>query len=286
MSYNNWKLMDKVDIVVSENKNGYNAFVVEHGDKNALETAKKWATGYYGQKNGYTIHTFDNEGFKVSIDTSAGYSSQSGRLSFWGVIVEKDGIQFKTSINSDILVELIKETTIVNGKIEEELIFARRSGVQGLLHKGMSLYQEALSDMSRKSDMKSAKKTSKWEAGGVYETLTQTDVCLGGFWDLMEEYEVPYTSQTYYGYKRMETRKAEKPKKVLLWTHDIEVPDSFGEFIKKCSERNYVYVSAGKPPARAKTRQLEMKETDLELIDIYLSKLHGGDAGRYVRELE
>ena len=90
--YNGWKLMDKVDVAVrarDTNYRGFNGYVVEHGDKSALEKAKYWARerNWNREKNAYddpiepNVHTFDNEGFTATIMASAGGSYQGGRCS-------------------------------------------------------------------------------------------------------------------------------------------------------------------------------------------------------------
>lgn len=286
MSYNYWKLMDKVDVAVRTGEKsfrGFTGYVVEHGDKKGLERATDWARTQTWDRekrehvatNEPEIHTFKNEGFKVTIDSSAGSSSQSGKLSFWGVYVEKDGIKFKTQVASDILVELIKNVTIINGEIQEELMFARRAGTQGFLHKGMELYKEALEDDKHKKEMKSAKKTSKWQIGGVYQTITITDICIGDVWDTMEEVSTGENRWPYRNEKKLVLR--DRPVKVKAWIHisrydgNDKIPETLEEALKNELDSSYPHCYAGKAPARAKTKQLKFKASDLKLVDKMLA---------------
>lgn len=311
MAYNSWKLMDKVTVAVKRAPGwrGFSGYIVEAGDESALEKAKEWARErvWDSDKREYvetiepSIHTFDNEGFTATILQSAGGSSQGGRLSFWSAKVEKDGVEFVIGVNDEILAGLIKSSTIVNGVVKEKVMFARKSGQPGLIHEGMQMYKDATADMAHKDAMKKAKKTSKWEKGGVYSSITQTSICLGEVWDRYEEYVVKEETTTWYGsrFVRTKLRKRKTPVKVLAWTHmwgrsKEELPTTFEELLKSETKRpDYVYFAAGKPPARAKTGQLELKDSDDVLLDYLLSlKLDSINyedekiKGRYVRELK
>ena len=307
MAYNYWKMMDKVVVAVKTAPDNsyygrtFNGFVSDAKDSDAIEKAKTWATEreYDREKREYTtlhepnVHTFDNGGFTVKILKSAGGSSQGGRLSFLACEVEKDGVKFVIGVNDALLVDLIRNSTIIKGVIQEKVMFVRKGGQPGFIHEGMDAYAEANADMKKKAELKAAKKTSKWELGGVYSTLTQTDICLGEVWDTMEEVEVK-DDRRWYG-KRTELRKREKPVKSLVWVHlwrdENDGPLDFTAILKEKIESNYRWVSGGKPPARAKAEQLEVKDSDLKLIDQILEKTEYGDygkrvKGRYVRELK
>lgn len=270
-------------------------------DPEFTKAGKTWATEreYDREKREYTtlhepnVHTFDNGGFTVKILKSAGGSSQGGRLSFLACEVEKDGVKFVIGVNDALLVDLIRNSTIIKGVIQEKVMFVRKGGQPGFIHEGMDAYAEANADMKKKADLKAAKKTSKWELGGVYSTLTQTDICLGEVWDTMEEVEVK-DDRRWYG-KRTELRKREKPVKSLVWVHlwrdENDGPLDFTAILKEKIESNYRWVSGGKPPARAKAEQLEVEDSDLKLIDTILEKTEYGDygnrvKGRYVREIK
>jgi hypothetical protein len=263
-----------------------------------LETAKDWARitrvrsreeGIYKQPIEPGVYTFENKGFKATILDSAGGSSQGGRLSFWRCLVEKDGVEFIVGVNDGILADLIRHSDIVNGTVQQKVMFARQSGQPGFIHKDMEAYAEATADMAHKEAMKKAKKTKKWEAGGVYQTITQTDVCFCEVWDTMEEYTEEVQNNSWYG-RRIDTklRKAEKPKKVYAWTylsnyrHEDGIPETFNEFLKEeLGDGSRVWFSAGTPPARAKTKQLEVTEEDLKLIDKILALREDSLENRY-----
>lgn len=312
MAYNGWKLIDKINIAVKQSSRPgeFTGYIVDANDKEALKKAKSWATvrEYDFEKRQYKgtlepgVYEFENKGFVASILDSAGGSSQGGRLSFWQCQIEKDDLKFVIGVNDAILADLIKNSDISNGVIKQEVMFARQAGKPGLIHEGMQAYKDAVADMQQKADLKSAKKTNKWEVGGVYSTLTQTDICLGEVWDTMEQYEVNESSYNYWGGKRTVTklRKSSKPTKTIAWMHfynwnnDKILQSSLTEFLEEqLKDREYIYVSTGKPPARSKSVQYEVKDSDLKLIDkaLSLNKEYGryGDPdikGRYVRELK
>lgn len=296
MSYNNWKLMDKIDVAVrtGTGKYDFTGYIVEHGDEKALESAKDWAREreYDREKREYTkiyepeVHTFENKGFIAKILDSAGGSSQGGRLSFWRCEIEKDGVKFTIGVNDAVLADLIRSSDLSNGLVEQKVMFARKSGQPGLIHEGMQSYQDAVADMGHKAAMKSAKKTSKWEIGGIYQTITQTDICIGEVWDTMEEYEEANNGYRWASYRRISLRKTENPKKVMAWLklyRSNELPETLEAALKGEIKSGYVFFYAGKPPARAKTGQLEVKDTDKKLIDkLLLSR----DESRYTRKLK
>lgn len=311
MGYKYWKMMDEVGVAVCSQKpetwrgkEQFDGFIFEAKDANARKTAEDWARRYDDRWNNDketivyepNVHIFSNEGFTVTILDSAGGSSQGGRLSFWKCRVEKDGVEFIVGVNDAILADLIRNSDIEKGTVKQKLMFARRGGQPGFIHENMEAYGEAVADMKKKADLKSAKKTAKWELGGVYSTLTQTDICLGEVWDLYEEVE---DKEGWGYYHRTKLQKREKPVKVLAWKHfynfsgDKELPTTLEEVLKEeLKDKQYIYFSAGKPPARAKASQLELKETDNALLDKMFSlkedQVSYGEPkikGRYVRQI-
>lgn len=297
MAYNYWKMMDKVGVAVRSYKpekwrgrEQFDGYIFEPSDKSSREKAIGWATQYDNRWDNDketivyepNVHEFENEGFTITILDSAGGSSQGGRLSFWKCRVEKDGVEFVVGVNDAILADLIRNSDIEQGKVKQKLMFARRGGQPGFIHEGMEAYEEAVADMKKKADMKSMKKTSKWELGGVYSSVTMTDVCLGQIWDTEEE--VP--DSDYRGwYPRTKMVKREKPVQVTAWLHvnasDEPLPETFKELIEKELKDTYIYFTAGKPPARAKTRQLTLDEDAEELRKKFFGKVARIYAERY-----
>lgn len=283
MAYNYWKMMDKVGVAVTSQepetwrgKEQFDGYIFDANDEKSKDSAVEWARRYDDRwdKDKETIihepnvHIFDNEGFTVTILDSAGGSSQGGRLSFWKCKVEKDGVEFIVGVNDAILADLIRNSDMEKGRVKQEVMFARRGGQPGFIHEGMEAYAEATADMKRKADMKAAKKTSKWEQGGVYSSITMAHVCLGEVWDHYEELTENDNSWPY----RRSTKlvKRDTPVKVRAWIRYDE-EKTFEQMLDK-EERRYTWIETGKPPARAKTDQLEVTEKALKFIDLLLAE--------------
>ena len=184
--YLGWSLMKSIKIVYSiddtievNNKKIPKAYVVDSSNKKSLQTAIEWASWGRGKKP--TIIETANSDFNFSIGESAGGSFQGGKLSFWMCIVSKEGIpEFAVGINSDLLVNILLQSTFTNGKCSEKVCFTRKNGQTGVLHSKMTEYQEAIADEKLKSSTNKGK-TSKWKIGYEYTTLTKSSMLLGYF---------------------------------------------------------------------------------------------------------
>ena len=244
-NYKGWKLFDKVTIVAKaitywDNKaycwketGESQGFIVDSTNKKQLETARKWGIiirynyeivdGKLQCTGSYAItpaeYTYDNKDFTLELSESAEGSSQGGKLSFWNCwITASDGKRFLIGIAADLLLDVLKSTTVINGVVQEPLMFARCKGGVGMLCESMQSYQDALNDESARKN-KSKGKTSKHKVGYVYETLTQKNVYLGDFY---RWYEPIYGQKkvSYYPYHVAEQligfRKLDKPV-VVKW---------------------------------------------------------------------
>ena len=193
--YSGWKKLDKVQIVYSINNttefNGKKypkAYIVEAGNKKSLESAIKWAKGYYPKDSTEPeVVETENKDFDFQIISAADSSwSQGGKLSFWMCIMGKEGVTpFAVGINSDLLCDLILETTMYNGATKEKVFFARRSSQLGVLHENMPSYQKLLADEEIKKNINKGK-TTKWQTGYRYNTLTYSDIMFGYFNKIVE----------------------------------------------------------------------------------------------------
>ncbi len=241
ITYGGWSMFDKVTIVEKtrgyyQDENGYwkvgiadlpQGYVVDTSNKKMLNAALSWAKWeeYPKTPDGRSdwehptihegiCHEVDNSGFILQLLDSAEDSSQGGKLSFWNCKITHGERSWKIGIAADLLLDVLKNTTFINGVCQEPLFFARKNGKVGMLCKSMEAYKQAQQDQVRKSTM-SKGKTKKYVEGQTYETLTMKDVYLGYFWqhyDWREEY--------HYGWWNGNTRireitKLEKPVKVF-----------------------------------------------------------------------
>lgn len=181
-SYSGWSTFEKVKIVYRNNGDEIpSAYIVDPNNKKSLKNASEWAG------NSYTIVETTNDDFTFSLYNSAGSSSQGGRLSFWMCLVKKKDVpDFLVGISTDLLINILKESTFINGQCTEKVLFARNYGQLGVLHKNMIEYNDMINDITLKATVNS-KKTKKWKVGYSYKTLTTNDTLFGYFSDLFNQ---------------------------------------------------------------------------------------------------
>lgn len=206
MEYSGWTLYNGVKVVVQKQRSQYNkyelpqAYLVDATNKSQLTTAIKWGTyNEYrrDENNEYVrdehnnimydtiepdVYTLENSDFTLQLLDSANRSYQGGKQSFWNCIIQhKDMPDCVIGINSDILLCTMLQNTFTNGKCENKVRFARCTGQLGCLTDNMQEYQNALRDMQTKKDIGKGK-TTKWQLGQNYVTLTQDDTFIGKFY--------------------------------------------------------------------------------------------------------
>lgn len=206
MDYQGYKLIDKIMLVCRDeaehddshgvNRSGcYQAYLVDPANKKQLESARYWAKwteygpSYKNEETGkwereYEIphepveFEFDNNGFELELKDCAGGSSQGGKLSFWNCLVAKDNKTFMIGINSDMLLDLLKNATFIGGKCQSPLIFITQKGKVGMTVEGSETYQQCIKDKELMSSLKKSQ-TSKFTFGDRISTATINDVYLG-----------------------------------------------------------------------------------------------------------
>nr|DAI44882.1 MAG TPA: hypothetical protein [Caudoviricetes sp.] len=183
MEYKGWKIPEKLYIYAEKKNRRYNypqAMIASSNKPEAIDTAKRWASGkYYNYtEDDYIEYIIDNKDIKLEILDSAKGSSQGGKLSFWNCLLSKDDMKVVVGIGSDLLLELLKSSTFINGKCEDKLIMARIGQHWGALHEKMEQYKEAIRDIQLSQKIEGAKKTSKWDKGYEYYTKTTSEVYL------------------------------------------------------------------------------------------------------------
>ena len=173
----------------TENVEKIDFYVSDANDKNTLKTGENWATTTRWVNNKsikiepLIIHT-KNNGFKLSLDSSAGGSSQGGKLSFWMCRIDKDDIHGRIGINQEELNQLFKESTFINGVCQQEVCFYRIGGQVGACVVGGERYKEFYNIKDKDTQLSKAKKTTKWELGRVYESKTMKSVWIGVITDI------------------------------------------------------------------------------------------------------
>ena len=164
--YNGWRLYKSVTII--KPSSGDKAYVADASDSSQLSTGHRWAG------TGYREETLDNRGFKLRLMDSPGRSySQGGKLSFCMCEVIRDDSRWEIGIDTEMLIEILKMSTCINGEIQNELMFARRSGKLGMIAMDSEFYEQAMTD---KEIREKVSKTRKPKPGYLHEALTVKSV--------------------------------------------------------------------------------------------------------------
>ncbi len=215
-----YKLLDNIMLVCRDKEHyksteALQAYLVDPSNKNQLKAAQRWATyTEYGDhiktesgKWEYTWikehkpieYTFGNQHFRLELLDCAGGSSQGGKLSFWNCIVSKDDQKFKIGINSDMLLELLKNATFVKGVCQDDLLFVTDNGRVGMCAEGSQVHRNAIKDMEIKAESKK-NAVSKFSFGDIITTPTLREVYLG---TVTQYYIFDPGSNSRYNYSHM-----------------------------------------------------------------------------------
>lgn len=189
MAYVGVKIPKDIIIVSKTNLNGVpQGYVVDKGNNNMLKNALEWGktVKYFHDESGNylrddkgmiicetleaTQHEYPNGNFEVEIIDSANSSSQGGKLSFWTCrITAPDNEQFDIGINSDLLLDIIRKKTFINGKCSDKVWLGRVKGAQvGIFTEDMELFSQSIEDEA----IRTRKKSSKYKPGDIISDIT------------------------------------------------------------------------------------------------------------------
>lgn len=187
----------------------HQAYVVEKGNKNSLESALFWAKTSYSDG---VIHEYVNGNFKIALLDSAGHSTQGGKLSFWDCkLTTPDGKEFSVGINSDLLIDILKNNTWINGECQSDKVWLGRvKGNQvGVFTENLENFKQAQKDELKRN----AKKTSSYKVGDIVGSLNLTEAYCGEFYQLFD-----FNSASYWSNDLVITIYT-KPKKIYGYAH-------------------------------------------------------------------
>ena len=288
MGYKGYKLLDKIILVSKDSRqpddNIRQAYLVDPANTKQLESARNWATWTAYGKNAEgkydkafdTIHepqehSFDNNGFELKLLDCAGGSSQGGKLSFWNCIVSKDDNKFKIGINSDMLLDLLKNATFINGKCQSKLLFITQNGKVGMTVEGSETWKQCVKDRDFKSDMKK-NATSKYNFGDIVSTTTARDVYLG---TINQYYTIDIGTKNHWSYSKVNYRdctltKLAKPKTHYLFQYSSlsgrKDYSSLSNIITYYRDDKWSYPELrASRPKRVVTGQIKLDSTQEEL---------------------
>ena len=197
MEYNGWRLYKNVIIVEegcttdSKAPKAPKAYIVDPSNKRQLKSAKEWARKYVYNNNTKQSTVYEgkeylleNNGFTLELSESPSGSWRGGKLSFCMCTIKKDGHTWTTGINSDLLIELLKQTDCLKGVVQGNIAFARKNGQVGIVLIGSKSYNEAVKDDEIR---KNASKTSKAKLGYEHKALQVNNVWMLDIYDWTTE---------------------------------------------------------------------------------------------------
>ena len=242
MKYTGIKIYKEV-IIVAKNKNysyydsekrsyvdaGYpQAYVVEKGNTKMLASAKDWAGSSCKE------YEFKNGEFTFSLCDPAHGSSQGGKLSFWNCLITIDGNSFLIGISSEILCELLKNSTFINGTCKVKVYLGRINGNVGAFTSSMDLFKKGQED----EKIRNEKKTTTYVPGDFVYTLKEERIYLGDGYKYFE------LTRSIYNYNLASSQKNKNTFIVDFKNADNKV------FIykEKCSLCDYINTTNNKGP--------------------------------------
>ena len=183
------------------------AFVVDPSNKKQYDSALRWARETITPSPGNLMvdlepveYLFENNGFTVELLDSAGESSQGGKLSFWNCIISKDDVRLVIGIDQDGLLALLKQSDMQRGVITEKCSLAKSTSTACVVHPGMEEYKSSKLNQINSNAVKKPK-TSKWQIGKSYASLTKDELYLGKVYKWFEvTTEVVKDNSHGYGY--------------------------------------------------------------------------------------
>lgn len=190
-------VVEKVAGKEQETPQGY---VVPSNRLNMLESAMNWArwSDYDWTKRKYTTHhegiqhTYKNGTFKIRLYEAAGGSSQGGKLSFWNcTVIAEDGKEFIIGINQALLLDILLNSTVVNGEVQGNVWLGREKNNTGVYLESMEAFKQAIKD----EETRNLKVTSAYKIGDMVSTKTsnEEEVYLGIGYEYFERTQGDYS---------------------------------------------------------------------------------------------
>ena len=309
MDYKGYKLLDKIILVcrdlpartdgygINAGNTSYQAYFVDPSNKSQLSSARNWAewtesSGSHKNEEGKWVRDweiehkpvefeFENNGFSLELLDCAGGSSQGGKLSFWNCLVKKDGNTFRIGINSEMLLDLLKDATFINGVCQSPLIFITQKGKVGLTVEGSETYKQCISDRDLKKKFNS-ETTSKFTFGDLLKTATLKEVYLG---TLTQYYTVDIgrNADRYGGYycgglpdlKDCTVIKLAKPVAYHVFESIYSEDKKLSEFTEGYKKYQYSYPDLKKScPKRIIDGKIDLDITEEEFYNEIINKAY------------
>lgn len=298
MDYKGYKLLDKIILVCKDipthnsSNNYYQAYLVDPSSAKQFESARNWAkwTEYgpsyknnegkwvrdYEIKHAPVEFEFENNGFSLELLDCAGGSSQGGKLSFWNCLVKKDDKIFKIGINSDMLLDLLKNATFDKGRCQSLLIFITQNGKVGMTAEGSDTYKQCIADRELKRSLKSGM-ISKFSFGDVLRTTTLEEVYLGTLtkYYTFDPGENVNRYTNYYDLRDCTVTKLAKPITYHMFDTIIIGRTNLSSFTDNYKASQYSYPNFKKScPKRVISGKINLDITQEEFYKLIINKAY------------
>lgn len=205
------------------------AYVVEKGNTKMLTSARGWA------RSDCKEYEFKNGEFTFSLCDPAKDSSQGGKLSFWNCLITINGNSFLIGISSEILCELLKNNTFINGTCKEKVYLGRINGNVGAFTSNMDLFKKGQED----EKVRNEKKTTTYVPGDFVYTLTEERIYLG------EGYKYFELARSIYNHNLTYSQRRDKN------TFTLDFKNAYNKvfiYKEKCSWYSYIRTTNSKGP--------------------------------------
>ena len=293
-----YKLLDNIMLICRDEDHrksteAMQAYLVDPSNKSQLKNARTWGSWteygprvktesgkwrYEWEKEHEPLEfTFENKNFGLELLDCAGGSSQGGKLSFWNCIVTRDDKRFKIGINSEMLLEVLKNATFVNGVCQGDLRFVTDNGKVGMCTEGSEIHKNAIKDMELKAAVKS-KSVNKFSFGDFVETPTLKEIYLG----TVNQYYVFDPGErnatyhhSYFDYRYCTLTKLAKPITYHIFDSVYGNKTKVSEYVDNYGPSHYSYPDFKKTcPKRVISGKLELDYTEKEFKEKLFNKMH------------
>lgn len=129
----------------------------------------------------YKCITTENNGFQIKGLGNIDFRNESVDCLMYKKEID---LNFKLFVPVDSLIELMKESTFINGACTEEIVFVGQRNILKLLHSNMELYGKAVRDTIERNQTK----TTKRIPGHLYSTIESDRVYIGEYYELLNTY--------------------------------------------------------------------------------------------------
>ena len=121
----------------------------------------------------------ENYGFTVSIHGCNIEKVRGVKRYEWKLLIEKGDIEFLTNVTQEGLERMLKQSTVINGVIQEKSSLSPFNYSVVAIHPKMKEWDNTLQKQRLKDSQIKVSKTKRWEKGKSYYSVLNKDLYLG-----------------------------------------------------------------------------------------------------------